>query len=266
MADVELGMVLGEVIGLIVITDGVSQEASRIVAAVCLDERVGDAVPRHIGVLNSTKSEHIDLRAGVVPTKVGLVTIKIAFRPLDISIGVDFREASAEIPRALGCPKESRLTESAVHAAGEIQARYKRQRIHMRGQHREVDTCTESTASVGAGSDSTLDSDRLGSGCDIRDIHPEDGLGFSVVDGNTVDSDIDSRLVGATNVEIGVANSQTIVTGRDECRRGREEDRQVLPHVSSREFLCFQLDRVGSEDGYRSDDLHFVQLEILCFD
>ena len=94
-----------------------------------------------------------------------------------------------------------------------------------RVQGPEVDTRTETTAAVGACSDTALNLQTAHAARHVCEIDPEDALTLRVIQGHLVHRHVDTRLVCSANMEIRVTHSYTIVARHYNRRTGTQQVR-----------------------------------------
>ena len=75
----------------------------------------------------------------------------------------------------------------------------------------KVDAGTETTTAIGTRSDTSLYLQTAHAACHISQVDPEDRLTLGIIERHLVHGHVDTRLVGTAHMEIGVADSQTVI-------------------------------------------------------
>ena len=159
------------------------------------------------------------------------------------------------------------LAEGVVHASVEIQFGSYRTGVcalrHRGIKCPEIDRCTETASSVGAGAYPALHLQGTDSACHIGEVDPEDRLALRIIERHFVDGHVDACLVGSAHMEIRVSYSQTVIGSTHQRRRDREQIRQVLTGVVPVQLCVFHL--LLAVDGlhYRRTDDYLLKGEVI---
>ena len=262
VGDVELVVALPVVVGFVGVVEGFAVHVvgtGGVVGGVGVELIVVGAVPGDACGLAADDGEELDQGALAVPAGAAKKALLVGAPGADVSVGGQSAIGEVEGETALEDAGTGADAVLACIPAAEAEVGLAVGTVlGVEGLH--VDGGTEGWAATVAGAHATLYLHALGHAAEVGDVVPEDLLTFGVVEGDTVDVDVDAAAVDATDAEGCGAHAAVLAAGHH-GGLGLQHERQA--HRGAGLVELGAVEGAGGEGGLVADadvlDHHLVE-------